>query len=68
MATNYPWAKLKPGEGFFVPTLDLQGERERGLIAALRVINNGKARYVIKDGLIGVWFFRPAPQSNRTSA
>ena len=66
MVTNYPWQKLKPGEGFFVPTLDLQKEKERGLTAALRVITNAKAVYGIKDGVIGVWFYRPRPaQSSR---
>jgi hypothetical protein len=68
MVTNYPWQKLKPGEGFFVPTLDLQKEKERGLTAALRVITNAKAVYGIKDGVIGVWFYRPATQSSKTAA
>ena len=61
MATNYPWARLNPGEGFFVPTLDLQGEKERGLIAALPVLRNARAIYVIKEGRLGVWFYRPLP-------
>jgi hypothetical protein len=59
MVTNYPWARLKPGEGFFVPSLDPQKERERGLIAALRYIRNGKAVIGIKAGCLGVWFYRP---------
>ena len=64
MVTNYPWQKLKPGEGFFVPTLDLQKEKERGLTAALRVITNAKAVYVIRAGYLGVWFYRPSPKSS----
>lgn len=64
MVTNYPWARLNPGEGFFVPTLDLQGEKERGLIAALPVLRNARAIYVIKAGCLGVWFYRPAPKSS----
>jgi len=64
MVTNYPWQKLKPGEGFFVPTLDLQKEKERGLTAALRVITNAKAVYVIRSGCLGVWFYRPSPKSS----
>lgn len=61
MVTNYPWQKLKPGEGFFVPTLDLQGEKERGLIAALQYMHNARAVYAIKGGILGVWFYRPRP-------
>lgn len=68
MVTNYPWATLKPGEGFFVPALDLQKEKERGLAAALPYIRTARAIYGIKDGLMGVWFFRPATQSSKTVA
>ena len=64
MVTNYPWQKLKPGEGVFVPTLDLQKEKERGLTAALRVITNAKAVYGIRAGCLGVWFYRPLPKSS----
>ena len=57
-AIRYPWTKLKPGEGFFVPALNLEKARELGLRAAVSVRMKGQAVFGIKDGLIGVWFYR----------
>ena len=35
MVILYPWAKIRPGEGFFVPGLDVEKVRELGLRAAI---------------------------------
>ena len=59
MRINYPWDRLEKGQGFFVPALDLEKAREDGLIAAMQVrFFYPHYMYVIKDGLIGVWFYR----------
>jgi hypothetical protein len=60
---NWPWAQLEEGAGFFVPCLDLARVREAGLRAAIPHKFNAKARYAIKGGLMGVWFYRPRPAS-----
>jgi len=60
MKTNYPWSTLKPGEGFFVPAIDTEKARELGLRAAVAQRLRIKATPAIKDGLIGVWFYRPS--------
>jgi hypothetical protein len=63
MRIDYPWNKLEKGQGFFIPALDLDKAKEAGLIAAMQVrFFYPHYMYVIKDGLIGVWFYRtPAP-------
>lgn len=56
---NYPWLQLKKGQGFFVPCLDTEAVKQDGLRNALRQrFFYGKAKTVIKDGRIGVWFHR----------
>ena len=56
---RYPWARVKKGEGFFVPCLNTAKVRKAGLNAALPYrIFDAKAYPAIKDGLMGVWFFR----------
>jgi len=55
----WPWAKVERGQGFFVPCLDPDPIRVEGLNKALEVrIFNPQARVGIKDGLIGVLFYR----------
>jgi len=49
---------LNKGEGFFVPGLDVEKIRERGLKAALPFRYRVKATPGIKDGKLGVWFTR----------
>jgi hypothetical protein len=61
MKLIYPWSKLKPGEGFFVPALDTEKARELGLRAAVATRLRIKAVPCIRDGLIGVWFYLPPP-------
>ena len=56
---NYPWQQLKRGHGFFVPCLDTQAVKTDGLQHALRYrLFDARAREGVKNGLIGVWFFR----------
>lgn len=62
MKINYPWDKLKRGEGFFVPAIDTEKARELGLRAAVGQRLRIKAVPCIKDGLIGVWFYLPPPR------
>ena len=56
---HYPWEKTEKGQGFFVPCLDTDAVREEGLRAAVshRMLD-ARAMPGIRDGLIGVWFFR----------
>lgn len=62
MSVSYPWSKLKPGEGFFVPSLDVAKTREEGLRQALRQgALRVDAHYTVKNGLIGVWFCLKPP-------
>lgn len=62
MTIRFPWARVEEGGGFFVPCLDLARVRELGLRAAVPHRFNAKARYVIRGGFIGVWFYRPRPE------
>ena len=56
---RFPWARIKKGEGFFIPCLNVNKVRNAGLNAALPLrIFDAKAYPAIKDGLMGVWFFR----------
>jgi hypothetical protein len=59
MKLNYPWSRLQPGEGFFVPAIDTEKARELGLRSAVAQRLRIKAVAVIKDGMLGVWFYRP---------
>ncbi len=61
MEIKYPWAKLKKGEGFFVPCLDTEKVRELGLRASLPHRISVKAVPGIKNGMLGVWFYRRLP-------
>jgi hypothetical protein len=58
MKNNYPWSSLQPGEGFFVPCVDVWRVREEGLKAAipLRLYHYPFAYPAIKRGALGVWF------------
>jgi hypothetical protein len=58
MQPTFPWTSLKPGEGFFVPCLDVWKVREQGLSAALPLRIKVDAKIGIKSGVLGVWFYR----------
>lgn len=69
MAVDFPWEKLKPGQGFFVPCLDTARMREMGLRAALPLRIKAAALPAIWEGRIGVWFYlKAAPPRVRVSA
>ena len=60
---SFPWDKTEPGQGFFVPCLDLEKMRRVGLMAATphRIRADGVPG--IYKGRLGIWFFRkPDPQ------
>ena len=55
----FPWQRLEKGQGFFIPCLDLEKVRLFGLNQALHHrVFNAKAYPGVRDGLIGVWFYR----------
>lgn len=59
MLKRYPWESVKHGQGFFVPALDLKTESEAGLKAAVRQrVFDARAAFIIKQGRLGVWFYR----------
>lgn len=61
MVITYPWAKLEPGEGFFVPGLNVAEIKERGLRAAVPFSFRTRALIGVRKGMIGVWFYRRHP-------
>lgn len=55
----FPWSRLSRGQGFFIPCINTEEVRQAGLNEALRQRIFGAHAYTaIKDGLIGVWFYR----------
>jgi hypothetical protein len=54
----FPWEKLEPGQGFFVPCLNAPPVIEQGLREALYCRIKATATPGIRGGLIGVWFSR----------
>ncbi len=58
MRIQYPWKKLKKGQGFFVPCLDTQKVYEEGLKAAVsQKVLKARASIGIKNQLLGVLFY-----------
>jgi hypothetical protein len=56
---HFPWEQTDKGQGFFVPCLDTHAVREQGLKQAVRLrLLDARAEPGIRNGLIGVWFFR----------
>lgn len=55
---HYPWAKVPPKGGFFVPTLELDRVKEDGLRAAVFHKVKAKAQFGVSEGRLGVWFTR----------
>jgi hypothetical protein len=59
LSIRYPWQKLERGQGFFVPCLDTDAVKREGLNKALSLrLFDARAEPCIRDGLIGVWFYR----------
>jgi len=67
MAIQYPWTLLKKGEGFFIPSLNLEKTKELGLRASVRHRIKASAQFGIKDGRLGVWFIRDFPRLSYSS-
>jgi hypothetical protein len=59
---KYPWDKVERGQGFFIPCLDTDAVKTKGLQQALvHRLWDARAKAGIRDGLIGVWFYRLPP-------
>ena len=67
---KYPWAKTEKGQGFFVPCLDTEAIKLAGLNAALaHRIFDARAFPAIREGFMGVWFYRtPSKDSGRSAS
>ena len=74
MSMNYsrlrlPWKQLERGQGFFIPCLDFEKTREYVLVKAVgERIFDAQAIPGIKDGVVGVWFFRKPRKTVETPA
>lgn len=54
----FPWSKLKKGQGFFVPCINIREVQQAGLREALRCrVFYAKAYPAVHKGLSGVWFY-----------
>jgi hypothetical protein len=55
----FPWQSVDRKQGFFVPCLNFEEVQQAGLKEALRCrVFDAQAIPRIKDGKIGVWFYR----------
>jgi len=62
LSIRFPWSKTEKGQGFFVPCLDTQLIKETGLRQAVsQRLLDARAVPGLYTGVIGVWFYRPAP-------
>lgn len=61
--TEWPWHKLKVGDGFFVACLDHDAVKKEGLRQAALAGVNGVATPAIFKGLYGLWFIRIVDRS-----
>jgi len=52
-----PWKRLRPGNGFFVPSLDPMKTRELLLRESIKYKLPVRASIGVKKGLLGVWFY-----------
>jgi hypothetical protein len=65
LAIHYPWDQTEKGQGFFVPCLDTAAVREEGLKEAIKLrLLDARATPGIRNGFMGVWFFRTGSQSS----
>lgn len=56
MAVKFPWDKLKPGQGFFIPCLDTEAIKEEGLRSAVPLRLRVTASVGVYRGKYGVLF------------
>lgn len=55
----FPWPSIKVGQGFFIPCINTEAMRKFGLSQALQQrVFQAKAIPAVRDGLIGIWFYR----------
>lgn len=62
---NWPWIKVKPRQGFFIPSLDPQATIAEGLRTALPFRYRLWTRVGFSEGRLGVWFYRLGPGQSR---
>jgi hypothetical protein len=66
---RWPWQRLEKGQGFFIPCLDAEALRMEGLDKALEArIFNAQCVACIKNGQIGLWFYRKPPSNPERSS
>lgn len=60
VTNQYPWSKIKAGEGFFVPSLNPERTKTEGRKAAFQYNPRMRIedRVGVRDGLFGVLFIR----------
>jgi hypothetical protein len=64
LSIHYPWEQTEKGQGFFIPCLDTDAVREAGLKESVKLrILDARATVGIRNGLMGVWFYR-APRAS----
>jgi hypothetical protein len=62
----FPWRSVDRKHGFFVPCLNTEDVRQAGLKEALRCrVFDAQASIRIKDGKLGVWFYRATSKGER---
>jgi hypothetical protein len=65
---HWPWFELEKGQGFFIPCLDIEALRQEGLDKAMEArIFNAQCVACIKNGRIGLWFYRRPPSNSERS-
>jgi len=63
VSVRWPWSKVKQGQVFFVPCLDTEAVKKKGLSEALKSrVFNAHAHIGIRDGRMGVMFYRGTPR------
>ena len=61
---HYPWDRTERGQGFFVPCLDTEAVRIKGLNDALKYrLKDARAIAGIRSEVMGVWFYRLSDRS-----
>jgi hypothetical protein len=56
MKLSLPWHRIQPGEGIFVPGLDVEAVARAGMLDAIRNRVKADATPGIRNGLLGVLF------------
>lgn len=58
----FPWQRVERGQGFFIPCLDVEAVRLKGLNEALsQRLFDARAYVGTRNKLKGVWFYRLPP-------